>query len=171
MQEPSTPADRNKEPIRQILDVYLQPGTRVLETGAGSGVHAMYVGERYPQIHWQPSNPDEGLNAVLTERLSDSNLPNVAAPILLNVEQEVWPVTEVDLVVSINMLHISPWSAALGLFKGAAKVLKRDGYLYVYGPFKREGVPTAPGNQAFDQSLKSRDPAWGVRAFEDVVAA
>ena len=40
----------------------------------------------------------------------------------------------------------------------------------LYGPYRFEGAFTTESNAEFDQWLKARDPASGVRDFEAVVA-
>jgi hypothetical protein len=126
------------------------------------------MAEHYPQVHWQPSNPDPALNGWYEEL--ETVPPNLAPPLVLDVEQATWPVQDIDLHVSINMIHISPWSATCGLMRGVQQVLKPGGYLYVYGPFKRDGQHTAASNRDFDRNLIERNPQWGIRDVEDVIA-
>ncbi|WP_254721915.1 DUF938 domain-containing protein [Kovacikia minuta] len=76
----------------------------------------------------------------------------------------------IGAIVNINMIHIAPWAACLGLMAGAKRILPAEGVLYLYGPFKQGGKHTAPSNAAFDQSLQMQNPDWGVRNLEQVVA-
>ncbi len=91
-------------------------------------------------------------------------------PAVLDVSHSPWPIASADGIICINMVHISPWDATLGLVRGAAAILPPTAPLYLYGPFKREGFPTAPSNLAFDRSLRDHDPAWGLRDLEAVAA-
>jgi hypothetical protein len=101
----------------------------------------------------------------------EAGLPNLAAPLALDAaDLSTWPTESVDAVVCINMIHISPWAAAEGLMAGAGRLLPAGGKLFLYGPYLEADVPTAPSNLAFDDSLKSRDPAWGLRDLADVAA-
>ena len=101
---------------------------------------------------------------------AEAALPNLRPPLVLDAAADAWPVTRADLVVSINMIHIAPWSACEGLMRGAARVVPGGGALFLYGPFRIGGALPAPSNVAFDASLRARDPAWGVRALEEVTA-
>ena len=99
-----------------------------------------------------------------------ANLPNLLAPLTLDVTAALWPVARADAIVCCNMIHIAPWSAAEGLMAGAGRTLNAGGVLFLYGPYRESGVPTAPSNEAFDQSLRSRKPAWGLRDSGEVIA-
>jgi SAM-dependent methyltransferase len=159
---------RNREPIREVLASVL-PGTgRVLELASGTGEHAVHFAGAFPGLAWQPTDQDpQALESIEAWR-SEVGLPNLLPPLRLDVTQRPWPVSGVDAVVCINMIHISPWEATCALMAGAAEALVPGGVLYLYGPYRVGGVETAPSNLAFDASLKSRNPAWGLRTLEAV---
>lgn len=159
---------RNREPIAEGLAPLLPPGGTVLEVASGSGEHCAFFAPRFPDVTWQPSDPDA---AALTSIASwCAGMGNVRAPVRLDASADEWPVAAADAIFCANMIHIAPWAAALGLFAGAGRVLASGAPLILYGPFRREGVATPPSNEAFDQSLRSRDPAWGLRVLEAVDA-
>lgn len=160
---------RNREVIRAVLARHVRPGARVLELASGTGEHAVYLAPLLEVSRWQPSDPDAGARASIDAWREDA--PELVAPALaLDVEAGAWPPLEVDLVVCINMVHISPWSATEALFRRVRDVLVPGGQVYLYGPYRQADVPTAPSNEAFDQSLRARNPAWGLRALADVLA-
>ena len=161
-------SERNKEPIAQILAGYLLGSGLVLEIASGLGQHAAWFAARFPDITWQPTDIDpEALAAI---PLWAGGLPNVRAPLALDVTADAWPVEQADAVYCANMIHIAPWAAAEGLVAGAGRVLTPGGRLFIYGPFRREGDHTAPSNAAFDRNLRARDPDWGIRDLEKVAA-
>ena len=165
----SAAADRNKQPILQVLQRLLGPRGRALEIASGTGQHAVWFADAMPGWRWQPTDADAAALPGLAERVAGTRHGNVDTPLLLDVLASPWPVaTGCDLVYCANMLHIAPWATCAGLMRGAAQCLADDGALVVYGPFLEDGVPTAPGNLAFDDSLRARDPAWGIRRLEDV---
>lgn len=172
----SAPAtERNREPIAEVLARELPPQGRVLEIASGTGEHAVFFAERFPALHWQPTDPsDEALASIAAYRTEYAG-DNLAAPLLLDAAAPAsWPVEAADAILCINMVHISPWSATEGLFAGAAQILGSEGGpLILYGPYLEAGVETAPSNLEFDASLKGRDPRWGLRdaAAVDAVAA
>ncbi len=161
---------RNREPIREVLARELPPTGDVLEIASGSGEHAVYLAAAFPQLAWQPTDPDATALASIAAYRAEAQLPNLRAPLQLDASRASWPVTRADAVVCINMIHISPWAATLGLLAGAARVLARDGLLYLYGPYLIDGV-TAPSNLEFDRSLRARDARWGVRELREIEAA
>jgi SAM-dependent methyltransferase len=161
-------ADRNKGPILEVLRRHVAPGARVLEIAAGTGQHTAHLAPALRAAAWQPTDPDAPSRQSIASWTAE--LPQVAAPLPLWTTSP-WPVEgPFDLLVCINMIHISPWAATLGLLDGAQRVLADGGLLYLYGPYRREGAHTAPSNAAFDASLRQRDPSWGVRDLEVVVA-
>jgi hypothetical protein len=124
-----------------------------------------------PGLDWQPSDADADARASIAAWIAHEGLRNVRAPLALDVHQPDWGVdAALDAVICVNMIHISPWSAAEALFAGASRRLVDGGVLYLYGPYKRGGAHTAPSNDAFDQQLRSRDPEWGVRDMEAAIA-
>ena len=161
---------RNRDPILAVLRRHLPEQGTVLEIASGTGEHAAYFAPHFPRLIWQPSDADPDALASIEAHRAAANAENLRAPITLDVTAPTWPVTRADAVVSINMIHISPWTAAQGLMAGAARLLPAGGVLYLYGPFKENGAHTAPSNAAFDASLRARDPAWGVRDVGDVRA-
>ena len=161
---------RNRDAILAILREELPPVGLVLEVASGSGEHACYFAAALPTLEWQPSDPDSLALASIEAWRAEAMLPNLRAPIRLDAAA-AWPVTKADAILCINMTHISPWAATLGLMAGAGRSLPPGGLLYLYGPFIRDDIDTAPSNLAFDASLKARDPQWGLRRVEDVAAA
>ena len=159
---------RNRDPILAVLRRHLPAQGTVLEIAAGTGEHAAYFAPHFPHLTWQPTDVDADALASIEAHRAAAKAPNLRAPIALDVMAPAWPIERADAVLSINMIHISPWTAAQGLMSGAAKLLAADGVLYLYGPFKENGVHTAPSNDAFDASLRARDPRWGVRDVGDV---
>jgi SAM-dependent methyltransferase len=166
----SPSAQRNREPILAVLRDVLPAAGRVLEIASGTGEHSVWFAGALPALDWQPSDADADARASIAAWTAHTGLPNLRAPLALDVHQPDWGVDTLDAVVCINMIHISPWSAAQALFDGVARRLVDGGVLYLYGPYKRDGAHTAPSNDAFDQWLKSRNPEWGVRDMETVVA-
>jgi hypothetical protein len=171
-------AGRNGGPIAEVLATALperpQPDDAeplVLEVASGSGEHAVRFARRFPQLIWQPS--DQGAEAVRSIEAwrREAQLANLRPPIELDVETPSWPLAAADALVCINMLHISPWTAAEGLFAGASALLPTDGLLFIYGPFNVGGAYTSDGNRAFDSDLRGRDPRLGLRDVEQVEQA
>ncbi len=164
----SPSVERNRGPVLRALRRFLPERGVLLEVASGSGEHAAAIAAAFPGLTVQPSDPDPA--ACASADAWCATLPN-ARPALRLDAAEAWPELRVDAVLCINMAHISPWSATLGLLDGAARVLKPDAPLILYGPFLQDSVPTAPGNLAFDADLRARDPAWGLRRLEEVAAA
>jgi SAM-dependent methyltransferase len=162
-------AERNADPILAVLERVLPAGL-VLEIASGTGQHAAHMARALPRLIWQPSDVDAHALASIAAWVEAAALPNLRAPIELDVDADPWPVTAADAVVCINMIHIAPWTAALALLRGAAAILPPGGLLYTYGPYRFDGV-TAASNEAFDVSLRASDPAWGVRDVRDLEAA
>jgi hypothetical protein len=162
---------RNREPIAEVLAEWLPTTGLVLEIASGSGEHALYFAERFPALEWQPSDlhPD-ALGSIQGWR-SGAGLANVRAGIAIDSASPHWPIERADAVLSINMVHISPWASALGLIRGAATLLPPGAPLILYGPWLKDDIPTAPSNLAFDSDLKGRDPEWGLRRVEDFASA
>lgn len=168
----SPAATRNAEPILAVLRAHLGPRARVLEIAAGTGQHAAAFARALPEILWTPTDPDEAARASIEAWREHAGLPNLAAPLRLDAaEPTSWPAGPFDAVVCINMVHISPWAATEGLMAGAASVLTTPGGLLVlYGPYLEADTPLAPSNAAFDADLKQRNPDWGLRDRDAVVA-
>jgi SAM-dependent methyltransferase len=170
MKQSSSAAMRNREPIREVLARHLPPSGLVLEIASGTGEHAVHIARAFPGIEWQPTDPDAAARASIAAWRDEAALPNLRAPLALDVTAEPWPVAQADAIACCNMVHIAPWEAALALFAGAARLLAPGALLYLYGPYRFEGA-TAPSNEAFDRSLRARDPRWGVRDVTDLRAA
>jgi hypothetical protein len=161
---------RNREPIREVLARHLPERGQVLEIASGTGEHAVYMAGSFPALRWQPSDCEPAALASIEAWRAEAGLPNLLPPLVVDVTAPVWPVTGADAMVCINMVHISPWEAALGLFAGASRTLPLGGVLYLYGPYRFDGF-TASSNEDFDRALRERDPRWGVRDVRDVSTA
>ena len=161
---------RNAEPIADVLRGILPDAGLVLEVASGSGEHVLHFARAFPTLTFQPSDPDpEALASIEAWRL-EAGAANLLPPIRLDAAAVRWPIERADAILCINMVHISPWATTVGLMRGAGLLLPAGCPLYLYGAYRRAGVPTAPSNEAFDQSLRSRDPQWGLRELDDVVA-
>ena len=162
-------AARNRDPIWAVLGPQLPPRGLVLEIASGSGEHTVHFARLAgPQLTFQPSDPDAPARASIDAWAAASGLPNIRPALALDAAAETWPIDRADVVVCINMIHISPWASTVGLVRGAARVLPPGGLLFLYGPYRRGGQHTAPSNAAFDADLRRRNPAWGVRDLEAV---
>lgn len=170
----SPAADRNKQPILNVLCGVLPPRGSALEIASGTGQHVTWFAAALPDWTWQPSDADASALPGIAALVQQSGLDNVRPPLLLDVLAPEWPAQgpsfkqPFDAIYCANMLHISPWPTCAALMQGSARHLAPAGLLVTYGPFIEDGVPTAPSNLAFDQSLRARDPAWGIRRLEDV---
>jgi hypothetical protein len=161
-------AARNRDAIFAVLKRHLPAAGTVLEIASGSGEHVIHFAQALPSHTFQPSDPDPDARASIDAWVAASGQHNVQPALALDAAAGVWPIGRADAVLCINMIHISPWDATAGLMRGASKVLSSGGPLILYGPFHRDGRPTAPSNAEFDESLKARNPAWGVRDLEAV---
>lgn len=161
----SPAAERNAQAILEVLKAHLPAHGRVLEIAAGSGQHAATFATALPDLDWTPSDPSAEARASIEAWRATSGAENLRPALAVDMlDESSWPSGPLDAVVCINMIHISPWSAAEGLMRLAEKALTRPGgLLYLYGPYREAEVPLAPSNAAFDDSLKARDPAWGLR--------
>lgn len=159
---------RNREPILDVLRRYVKPCDHVLEIASGSGEHAVFLAPRLDVGTWQPTDMDPDARESIDAWRAHERDPRVLAALELDVTKRPWPVEKADVVVCINMVHITPWRATVALLDGAARVLPPGSVLYLYGPYRRAGVSTSDSNEAFDQSLRARNPEWGVRDLEAV---
>ena len=162
---------RNRQPIAEVLADWLPAEGTVLEVASGTGEHAVWFAEHFPHLTWQPSDMHADALGSIEAWREAAEFPNLAEPIVVDAAASHWSVDRADAVLNINMAHISPWEASLGLIAGAAKVLPANGPLILYGPWLKDGIETAPSNLDFDANLKSRDARWGLRRVEDFAAA
>ncbi len=167
MKQSSPSTARNRDPILAVLRAALPAEGLVLELASGTGEHAVYFAAGLPGLRWQPSDADPGARASVAAWCDEAGLGNLLPPLALDVTAP-WPLAQADAVVCINMIHISPWTATEALFAGAARVLAVGAPLVTYGPYRFDGQFTSPSNHDFDQSLRSRDPRWGVRDVVDL---
>ena len=164
-------AARNRGPILDVLQRHLPQRGTVLEVASGSGEHIVhFAGASGSDLVFQPSDPDTDARASIDAWVTSLGLRNVLPALPLDAASAPWPIARADAVFCINMIHIAPWAAAVGLVRGAARVLSAGGVLYLYGPYRRGGEHTASSNAAFDADLRARNAAWGVRDLEDVAA-
>lgn len=164
-------AERNKDPIRAVLTRTLPPTGTVLEIASGTGPHVLHFAAAMPSLVWQPSEADPTLRNAIDDALREQAPSNVRPPLTLDVLQAEWPIARADALVCINLTHVAPWSATEALLDGAAAILPAGGVGVIYGPFRREGGHTAESNRAFDEALRARNPEWGLRDIEAVIAA
>ena len=168
---PTSPAaERNKQPIADVLARVLPNAGLVLEIASGTGQHAEHFARALPQLTWQPSEADAEMLPALAARVQRAALPNLRAPLPFDVHDTAPPLEGVAAVVCANMIHIAPWSACTALLGHAEQLLAPGAPLVLYGPFKRGGSHTAPSNAAFDADLRRRNPEWGVRDLDEIVA-
>ena len=168
MKRQAPAAARNVGPIGDVLAGWLPDRGTVLEIASGTGEHALAFARRFPKLDWQPSDPDpEALASI--EAWRQEGPANLKPPVQLDVCGD-WPVQRAEAILCVNMVHIAPWEASLGLLDGAAKLLGVCAPLILYGPWLEAGVEPAPSNLSFDLSLRDRDPHWGLRLVEDFVA-
>ena len=162
---------RNVEAIIAVLEDWLPPRGSVLEVASGTGEHAIAFARHFRALEWHPSdaNPDALASIAAWRGVHPSD--NLAAPLALDAREPAWPIAHADAIMSINMVHISPWAAARGLLDGAARLLGSGAPLILYGPWLEDVVATAPSNLAFDLDLRARDPEWGLREVKTFAAA
>ncbi len=161
---------RNRDAVLEVLREVLPGSGTVLEIASGSGEHAVHIASALPGVTWLPSDPDPAARRSIAAHTGRSGLTNILPPLDLDAVAAQWPVTRAAGLVCINMIHIAPWAATQGLLAGAGRTLEAGGVLFLYGPFREGGRHTAPSNAAFDESLRGRDPLWGVRDRESVSA-
>jgi hypothetical protein len=161
---------RNRDFILGVLRDVLPMTGVILEIASGSGEHVVHFARNFPSLTFQPSDPGPEALLSVAAWVKDAQVTNVRAPLVLDASQSIWPIASADGIICINMVHISPWDATVGLISGAASILAPGSPLYLYGPYKRKGFATAPSNQAFDRNLRDRNPTWGLRDLEAVAA-
>ena len=175
---PNSPAaDRNKQPILEVLQRVLPKRGMALEIASGTGQHVSWFGAAMRSWIWQPTEADPQALLAIEAGSAEAGLTNVRAPVLLDVTTPQWPsvgpvfTESFDAIFCANMIHIAPWANCAALMRGSVRHLALDGVLLLYGPFLEDSVPAAPGNLAFDASLRERDPQWGLRRLSDVASA
>jgi Protein of unknown function (DUF938) len=173
--------ERNREPILAVLQQVLPPTGTILEISSGTGEHAVFMAPQLAPRYWLPSDPNPDARDSIRAWRQSAPCDNIYSPMDIDASSSEWSIesgrfpirdlTEqpINAIVNINMIHIAPKSAYLGLLAGARRVLPIDGILYLYGPFKQGGVHTAPSNEAFDDSLQSQNPQWGIRDLEEII--
>ena len=161
---------RNREPLRAELARVLPAEGLVLEVASGTGQHVCAFAAAFPSLLWQPTDPSDVARESIAAWTAHERVTNVLPPLRLDASSPEWPVTRADALLCVNMAHISPWEATLGLLDGGVRVLTPGAPLVLYGPWHVGGRPTAPSNAAFDEDLRARDPAWGVRPLEALFA-
>lgn len=158
---------RNREPILAVLKRVLPTEGLLLELASGTGEHAAFMAPHLSErLLWQPSDASPNAVPEIDANARASGCSRIRPALLIDVREPVWPVAGADAIFCCNMLQVSPWEAAEGLFAGARRVLKRGKPLVLYGPYKRHGVHTAPSNETFDAGLRARNPRWGVRCLD-----
>lgn len=162
--------ERNKQPILEVLARVAPSAGKLLEIASGTGQHAAHFAAALPSLLYQPTDLDDANLASIEAWRKDAALSNLLTPLRLDVSDDAWPVDQVEVLYNANLVHIAPWECAVGLFRGAARHLAPGGVMLLYGPFRIGGAHTAPSNQSFDEDLQRRDPRFGVRALEAVVA-
>ena len=161
---------RNAAPIVEVLSEVLPERGLVLEVASGTGEHAVHFARAFPNLLFQPSDPEPASLRSIEAWRAEAGLFNLLPAIPLDARSAQWPLERADAILCINMVHISPWAATAGLMRGAGRLLAEGAPLYLYGAYRQAGVETAPSNEAFDASLRERNPEWGVRDLEEVVA-
>ena len=161
---------RNRAPILDVLKRVLPASGLVVEIASGSGEHAAFFAKALPGLSWQPTDIDASAFPSIAAHRAAAGAPNLLAPLRLDTTAEPWPVAQAAAVVCNNMIYISPWAATEGLMRGASRVLRSGGILFLYGPYKIDGRHTAPSNEEFDASLRARNAEWGIRDLGDVTA-
>lgn len=172
-------AGRNQAPICAVLEPHLAGRSGdVLEIGSGTGQHVAAFAAAFPAITWWPTEPDPDRRASIDAWREHTGAENVRPAMALDASAADWrpgtagmaPAHGLTAIFCINVLHISPWAVAEGLFAGALRHLEPNGFLYLYGPYTRDGAHTSDGNVQFDTSLRAQNPAWGIRDTADIKA-
>nr|WP_321445958.1 DUF938 domain-containing protein [uncultured Cohaesibacter sp.] len=161
---------RNRDPILGVLRDHFPAKGLVLEIASGSGEHVVHFASHLPGLVWQPTDPSSEARQSIAARLAEADMDSILPPIDLDASTADWPVETADAILAINMVHISPWASSEGLLAGAGRLLPKGAPLVLYGPYRQEGRDFVESNAAFDASLKARNPLWGIRQLEDVVA-
>ncbi|MGK7932420.1 MAG: DUF938 domain-containing protein [Microcystaceae cyanobacterium] len=164
---------RNRQPILEVLQSTLPATGNILEIASGTGEHAVFFAPFFSSRQWFPSDVNPISCQSIEAWRQHSSVENVQSSCIINVLNHQWwqeiNIPNLTTIININMIHISPWQATVGLMEGASYLLPQDGILYLYGPYQQEGKHTAPSNESFDQSLQAQNPEWGVRHLEEVI--
>lgn len=166
----SPSALRNRDPIWNVLQKVLPENGTMLEIASGSGEHAIHYAARLPNLIWQPSDPSDKARASIKAWSDEEGFENLLPPLDIDVTSETWPIDHADAMLAINMVHISPWAATVGLMKGAGRLLPSGGSLTLYGPYRQEGREFVESNVEFDVWLRNQNSDWGIRQLEDVAS-
>jgi cyclopropane fatty-acyl-phospholipid synthase-like methyltransferase len=164
----SPSVERNKQPILEVLSLYIGEHARLLEIGSGTGEHAIYFSTHFKEMIWVTSDKKEQ-HPVITQNLRNAKLKNVGGPAQLDVGSDDFPDRPFNYVFTANTLHIMSWKENKSLFKLLGKRLREGAVVFIYGPFNYGGKFTSSSNEEFDKWLKENNPASGVRHFEDVL--
>ncbi|MEW9854272.1 DUF938 domain-containing protein [Novosphingobium sp. M1R2S20] len=159
---------RNRDAILRVLHDVLPPKGLVLEIASGTGEHAVHFARALPELTWQPTDPSPEARESISAWRAEAQLDNLSEPLELDAASAEWPLDRADAILCINMIHISPWEATIGLMAGAQQLLSPGAPLVLYGPYLRSDRPLEPSNAAFDADLKARDPRWGLRKLDEV---
>jgi hypothetical protein len=166
---------RNRNAILEVLLQVVPQKSTVLEIASGTGEHSIFFAPHLHLCKWIPSDPNPMAIASITDWEKHYPSDNLAAPLQIDVTAHHWYIKDniqnkgIQAIVNINMIHISPWQACLGLIEGAKNLLPEGGILYLYGPFKQNGKHTSISNAEFDASLRYQNSDWGLRDLEDVI--
>ncbi|KAH8410028.1 hypothetical protein KR009_004267, partial [Drosophila setifemur] len=170
-------ADRNSQPIAEALVAQVdreRPNLQLLEIASGSGQHAGFLAPLLPNISFQPTEYERGHFDSIAAYAGDCSTKNILAPLHADITRhprdwEAPPAPDsYDYMFNSNMMHISPWECSIGLFRAAGQLLKKGGRMFTYGPYAQDGILAPQSNVDFDQSLRHRDPSWGVRDIKDL---
>jgi hypothetical protein len=161
-------AVRNAPFLIDVMKRVLPARGVVLEIASGSGYHAAAFAQAFPNLTWQPTDADDHARSSIAAYADERQLPNLRAPLALDVMRKPWPVTAADAILCINMIHISPWPATLALFDGAGQILPKDAVLLTYGPYIVQGDFISRSNMEFDEELRRKNPEWGLREVDEV---
>ncbi len=162
-------AVRNRDFILDLLRSVLPSTGLVLEVASGTGEHVVHFARELPGLDWQPSDPSPNARASIDAWVVAVCRGNIREAMNFDAAQSPWPVDQVAAVICINMIHISPWEATVGLMRGAGQALVGGGALYLYGPYRRPDRPLEPSNSVFDEDLRMRDARWGLRDLDSVI--
>lgn len=171
MTQTSPSAERTRESIGEVLKKFLPPAGRVLELGSGSGEDAIFFARTLPSHTWQPSDIDATAIANITARAAEAALENVLPPLELDVSSQPWPVSQIDAVIALDLVHVIPWDSVVQLFFGASRAMLTGGLLYLYGAFRFSGRYTATANEELDQRLRAQDDRHGLRDIRELTVA